>query len=474
MQTVFNDNILIIEDEEGISFLMSQYLSGLSGKIEIYSNGNEAIQYLKSNKPLLMLLDYSLGDMNASQLLHEIQSDNLTIPPFIVTTGVGDERIAVEMMKLGARDYLVKDPQFWENVPLVVKRVMREIETENLLHITQEALAVSEARYSTIIDNAFDVIFSLNNLGEISFVSQSVKNYGFTLPNLINEKFINVVYSFDKKYVEEAIDNIIHTGKEDKLEFRIEDKKGQIRIFEANVSAIRSSKGEILHIAGVMRDITERRLIERRIFETILETEERERQKLAGDLHDEVGPLLSSMNMYLSILSRKSDKLELKEIIDNLTKILKSAITSVREISNNLSPHVLINYGLASAINMFIESKRGLIDIAFENNIFEQRFSTNIEVVFYRVIKELINNTLKYAEANLINIKLGVSTGVLFLNYSDNGNGFDINDTLRKEHKGIGLLNIISRIKTINGEYHIQSQPQKGFTFELTVNITDD
>jgi signal transduction histidine kinase len=220
-----------------------------------------------------------------------------------------------------------------------------------------------------------------------------------------------------------------------------------------------------------VRDITERKTLEKKLFETIINTEEKEREKFAGDLHDEVGPLLSSLKMYISLLAETDDKKKKEYITPQIQTLIKEAITSVREISNDLSPHVLNNYGCVAAINSFIGMKRDFINVAFNQNLENVRFAQSIEIVLYRVVKELVNNTIKHAKAFNIEIKMYEEDNFIKLFYKDDGIGFKTDETVNLSSGSIGLLNIMSRVKTVNGKYKISSSKGTGFAFEMTIPL---
>lgn len=231
------------------------------------------------------------------------------------------------------------------------------------------------------------------------------------------------------------------------------------------------SHGSEPAIFSIVRDIAERKNLEKRLFETIINTEERERERFAGDLHDEVGPLLSSLKMYISLLSETEDKNKKDYIIPQVQTLIKEAITTIREVSNDLSPHVLNNYGCVAAINSFISLKRDFLSITFSQNIDNKRFNQSAEVVLYRIVKELINNTIKHAEASNIEIKLYEEENFIKLEYTDNGIGFDPSSATENTKGSIGLLNIMSRIKSVDGRYKISSKKGFGFLFELQIPI---
>ncbi len=161
------------------------------------------------------------------------------------------------------------------------------------------------------------------------------------------------------------------------------------------------------------------------------------------------------------------------EIIENTDVVITEAIRSLKEISNNLSPHVLDNFGLASAIKSFsgkIASTK-TISISFNSNMFEDRLDYNTEVVLYRVVCELINNTIKHAQAKNIEIELTRHNLIVTLIYSDDGKGFEVNEVLYGQNEGMGYANIMSRIKSIKGIINVDSNREKGTKVIIIVNV---
>jgi signal transduction histidine kinase len=211
---------------------------------------------------------------------------------------------------------------------------------------------------------------------------------------------------------------------------------------------------------------------EKRVLNAVIQTEEKERRRLAKDLHDGLGPLLSTVKMAVSSLSQKEENEENKKIIDNTDHVITEAIRSLKEISNNLSPHVLDNFGLASAIKSFSGkvSSAQTIQISFHSNMFDDRLDYNTEVILYRVVCELINNTLKHANARHIEIDLTRHNRLITLVYSDDGKGFDVNEVLCGQSEGMGYSNIMTRIKSIKGIINIESDKEKGSKAIIIVN----
>ena len=214
----------------------------------------------------------------------------------------------------------------------------------------------------------------------------------------------------------------------------------------------------------------QRTLLNKRILTAVLRTEEKARSRFSKELHDGLGPLLSSAKMSLTALSRDEHNAEQREIIDNTTYVIEEAIRSLREISNNLSPHVLNDFGLARGVQNFIDKSVAMHDvkIRFTTNLRSERYDTDVEVILYRVICELINNSLKHSGCTSINLSLSQNGSELTLDYSDNGRGFNPQAMM---DCGMGLSNINSRVSSLNGTFDIRSSKGRGMCASVKVNV---
>lgn len=220
-----------------------------------------------------------------------------------------------------------------------------------------------------------------------------------------------------------------------------------------------------------------RRLTEKMFLNTIIQTEEKERKRFAKDLHDGLGPLLSSVKMSVSSLAQMKHDDASREIVENTEMVINEAIKSLKEISDNLSPHVLNNFGLLRALNNFTNKINitKTIRINLISDLKEERFDSNVEVVLYRVICELINNTIKHAQAKKIDISLTKDGQHLMIIYKDDGKGFDVNKVIEQPAtSGMGFSNIYSRINSLKGEINIESEHRKGTLVTIKVLMHDE
>ncbi len=215
---------------------------------------------------------------------------------------------------------------------------------------------------------------------------------------------------------------------------------------------------------SIKRADIERMRTEKRVINAIINTEENERKRFAKDLHDGLGPILSTVKMSLSALTNRIKDEAGTVILGNTNHLVNEAISTIKDISNNLSPHVLTNFGLASAINTFTtkinQTKSVVID--FKSNMDKQRLENEKEVVIYRAVCELINNSILHSGASRIDIELNKHEKFVTLQFNDNGRGFDTSTLRKDDSKGMGLSNIETRVKTVEGVFILESTPGKG------------
>ncbi len=207
---------------------------------------------------------------------------------------------------------------------------------------------------------------------------------------------------------------------------------------------------------------------ESRVLSAIIKTEENERHHFARELHDGLGPLLASVKMAISAIRYPGNGNN--EIVNNAERLIDESIVSLKEVSNKLSPHILMNFGLLKAVKSFMD-KLVVNDtpvIKLNSNLGNRRFSFNIEVVLYRVFCELLSNTVKHAQASNVYIDLLTDDHVITFRYIDDGIGFD-SSLLDYTQKGMGYSNIRSRIKSLNGSIDIFTGPGEGIHVDIQI-----
>ena len=202
----------------------------------------------------------------------------------------------------------------------------------------------------------------------------------------------------------------------------------------------------------------------------LVEGQEEERKRIAQELHDGLGVLLSATKMQFSTISDKSP--ENKALIEKASKFLDQASGDVRKISHNMMPGLLTKLGLYEALEDLFDNladTRGL-NAQIEISGIKERLPENQEIMLYRIIQEMVNNTLKHADAKQIELQINVRQEWLDIRYSDDGKGFDVEE--KQEQKTLGLQNILSRVKFLNGSVSIESSPAKGCVFIMQIPVS--
>lgn len=144
-------DILVVDDSDSVAALIREALRGLVRSVDVARTGQEALGRLLADPPTLTLLDHRLPDMTGIDVIRTL-ADNGLMVPFVTITGHGDEKVAVEMMKLGAHDYLIKDENFLDLLPAVVRQVLNHLQMERRLKVAEEGLATEELRYRELFD----------------------------------------------------------------------------------------------------------------------------------------------------------------------------------------------------------------------------------------------------------------------------------------------------------------------------------
>jgi len=220
------------------------------------------------------------------------------------------------------------------------------------------------------------------------------------------------------------------------------------------------------------KHLQELAVIEKLRFKEVIEAEEKERSRIARELHDGLGQMLSTARLHIAGLEDAINA-EDKASYDISLNTIDTACIEVRSISHNLMPNALIRLGLIPAIQELvhaINSAKG-IKIDFESEI-EGSLGISLDITIYRVVQEILNNMIKHAQASKIYLSIEKNVSELTILIHDNGIGFDTEQL--KNTAGIGWKNIFSRISMINGNINLQSELQKGTRVYISLKLKDE
>jgi signal transduction histidine kinase len=200
-----------------------------------------------------------------------------------------------------------------------------------------------------------------------------------------------------------------------------------------------------------------------------------ERRTIANALHDEIGQILTGLNLSLEMMARLPPH-EISERMEQVQAMVNELIANIRDMSMQLRPPMLDDLGLLSALIWFFDryTDQASIQVIFKHSGIEQRFPAEIETTAYRIIQEALTNVARHAGVTTVEVRAWSRNGILGLQIVDQGQGFDPEAVLETPASG-GLAAIGERVRLLNGSMQIDAAPGKGcsLTIELSLNAPD-
>lgn len=254
---------------------------------------------------------------------------------------------------------------------------------------------------------------------------------------------------------------------------QIADQRARIVRKNIMIGGTLAGTALILSLSGFFyfyKQKLQRQKQETAIWHAMVEGEEKERARIAHDLHDGIGGLLSTLKMYLGILQKRVPAIAAIDVYRDATQLLDDTVTEVRKTAHNLMPELLLNHGLSEAVRIYcnaIQGDEGL-KIDFQYYGFIGKLNSGFQLSLYRIIQELVQNILKHANASLALVQLSQHNEFLDITVEDNGVGMPEE---KIKHGGIGLQSIKRRVSELQGNFHISSTPGNGTTIYIEFNL---
>ena len=476
-------SILTVEDNPSDLFLLEHMIrsSGLTVH-RLYSTDRirEAYALLSEQKIDVVLLDLTLPDSFGIHSFIYLKPVVQKIP-VIILTGLSDTNVALEAIKEGAQDYLVKG-ELTEG--LLAKAIQYSMERKRTL----EHLRLSNERFNTVVKATNDAIWDWDMLtNKVFMVGDTYKQlFGYDIVDTYRPEDLweSIIHPEDRERVEMKLSAVIRGGVQTKWEdeYRLRKSNGEYAFVHDRGYIIYSAEQRPLRMIGATQDITSRkkaeeivmrdlthqqRLKQQQITEVVLGAQERERFELGQELHDNINQILATSKLYLDVaIEERAPRLEL--LVKSRNNI-SMAIEEIRRLSKELITPSLNDLGLVQSIQELIRSiqmvKKMKIRLAI-SGVEESALQPEQKINVYRIIQEQLNNILKHAQASTVMIELNKEEEQIRLLVADDGKGFD--PRLRRD--GVGISNIISRAELYNGRVEIDSAPGKGCRLEVILN----
>ena len=295
--------VLIVDDHQGLISLIQRCLSREGFHTAFAHSGQEALTWLSHHHADLLLLDLQLADMSGEDLIHHLNQQHLTVP-FIVVTGQGDERLAVKMMKQGARDYFIKDSSLIDLLPSIVTQTFEQIQQEQRLTLTEETLREERERIAITLSSIVEGVFTTDTRGRITYMNRMAEELsGWKQRDAMGRSIEEVVRFLHSGVNEEDDHPVTHVLEVGTLlhpldHYPLFDQTNGERPVVYSVSPLRRSDGNLLGAVLILRDMTERiKLDEERLKASKLDSLGLLAGGIAHDFNNLLTTILGNLSM---------------------------------------------------------------------------------------------------------------------------------------------------------------------------------
>ncbi len=479
--------ILILEDVATDAELMAYELRQAKIAFTLRRAEDKAgfIRALEEFRPELILSDFHLPDFDGLGAL-ALAREKCPEALFIFVSGAMGEEVAIDSLKQGATDYVLKD--HLGRLGPAVERALREAAARRERLRAEEALRESEQRYRLLVKSLPAVVYRGYFDGAVDFIDDKVEVLtGYPRAEFDSRRlrWTDLVAPQDREYFKEAFLRGLKTTRSFLREYRVRRKDGRLLWIQDRGQIICNSAGRVEYVSGVFFDITPSKESEAALKESeqrlrfltnqLLTAQERERKRISMELHDELGQSLTVLKLQTRAIQRNlvEGQEQLQEDCAGLLQYLDGVIDNVRRLSRDLSPAILEDLGLTSALLYLIDgvSKHYQVSHSFEIAELNELFPAEAQIIIYRIFQECLTNISKHAQASEVSLWIRENHGLVSLILEDNGKGFDVGEVLGRDAtgRGLGLAALDERARMLGGFLEIHSR--KGAGTRITCNI---
>lgn len=351
------------------------------------------------------------------------------------------------------------------------------------------ALPEVDARYRTLVEQIPAVVFMAfldKGIGEAYVSPQIEEILGFSQEEWLNDpvRWYQQIHPADKGRWSLEAAQLFLTGQPLRSLYRVLAHDGRVVWFHCEAKMVRNDEGQPWFIHGVAFDISELKRAEasgreyaerlKILSRRLMEVQEAERRKIALELHDEIGQVLTALKLSLEIGSRRPAN-EVGASLDQARTLVNDLMARVRKLSLDLRPAMLDDLGLLPTLLWHIEhySAQTQVRVNFKHSgIEKRRFAPEVETASYRLVQEALTNVARHAEVNEVTVRLSTHRQTLLIEVEDQGCGFDVEGALKGSETS-GLAGMRERVVLLEGRLTIESQTGKGTRLVAEMSTLD-
>ena len=353
----------------------------------------------------------------------------------------------------------------------------------------ESALKESEDRYRDLVENSQDLMCTHDLKGRLHSVNPSVaRALGYEIEELLQMSIPDLLAPRDRPKFDAFVAQIRRDGVS-AGSMRVITRAGEERIWEYH-NTLRTEDVPEPIVRGMARDVTDRKRAEkalhqrdmelaeaqRSVSRRLIEAQEKERTRIARDLHDDFGQRLALLTIELELLQQSSPDLpaEVRRRIGELGKQTSKIATDIQSLSHELHSSKLEYVGIAAATRGFCQEfgEKQKVEVDFKTHDLPSPVSPNISLGLFRVLQEALHNAAKHSGVRHFEVRLWGMSNEIHLTVSDSGTGFDME--VAKQSRGLGLISMEERLKLLNGTFSIESQPERGTRINACVPLARD
>lgn len=485
-------HVLLVEDSQDDADLILLELnqavfSVTSARVE---TGAEMRAAMRDGRWDVVISDFNLPQFSAHGALAVLREAGVDIPLIIVSGCIGEER-AVALMKEGASDFVMKDRSA-RLVP-VIERELREAAARREHHQVQQALHESEKLLSGITASLGEGLFVLNDGGRLLFMNPEAERLlGWTESELFYREVHRIIHfqKQDGTPLPESccgVLGVLRNGGVCRTDDDVFWRKDGTPMPVSIVASAIVEDGKVIAAVVAFQDVSRRKQAERDLLESREQlrellscaqtVREEERTRIARELHDELGQMLTGVKLDATWLATRlsGEQPDVMNKIDSMSKLIDETLDAMRRVAADLRPVMLDDLGLAAAVEWLVEDfgERTGVSIQLEMDqcqdadSLDAKLSTDV----FRIVQECLTNAARHSQAGQMLVSLECHDGKLLLMVSDNGKGMA--STGENKGNSLGILGMRERTRSLGGTFYLFSIPGEGATVLAIIPITN-